>query len=244
MTTAELIVANVEKVRLQIIAACERSGRNPDDVTLIAVSKKHPPSLIHAAWAAGVQHFGENRVEEAETKIPVANELVSQPVTWHMIGHIQSRKARYIPRLFQMVHSVDSLKLAQKLSDYAQAVDIKLPVLIQMNIAGEEQKSGFWAKGWQVDETVYQQLVNVISQINQLPSLVVQGLMTMAPIVSSPEQARPVFTSLATLRMRLEQSLELSLPHLSMGMTDDYPVAIEEGATLVRIGRAIFGPRT
>ncbi len=243
MTTAEHIAANVEKVRLQISAACERSGRNPDDVTLVAVSKKHSPASIQAAWTAGVQHFGENRVEEAEAKIPVANALIDQPVTWHMIGHIQSRKARYIPHLFQMVHSVDSLKLAQKLSNYAQAIAINLPVLIQMNIAGEAQKSGLWAKDWQVDATVYQQLVDTISQINQLPSLMVQGLMTMAPIVSIPEQARPVFTSLATLRLRLEQSLEFSLPHLSMGMTDDYPVAVEEGATLVRIGRAIFGSR-
>lgn len=229
------IKVNVERVQAQIADACARVNRNPDEVTLVAVSKTRPSDDVLAAVEAGLQHFGENRVEEASDKIPA----IHAPVTWHMIGHIQSRKARHIPDLFQVVHSVDSVKLAEKLSQ--QAVDHGgLNVLLQMNVSGEEGKSGFAAHHWrQARDGLWQQFREVLA----LPGLRVQGLMTMAPIVARIEDVRPVFAELAALRAALAEDFDLILPELSMGMTDDFPVAVEEGATMVRIGRAIFGER-
>jgi len=241
------IADNLEHVRGSIAAACARAGRNPADVTLIAVSKTHPPALLLEAAAAGVQHFGENRVEEAESKIPrVTAALVETgraAPTWHMIGHIQSRKAKEIPPLFQVVHSVDTVKLAEKLARLVEERDQRLDVLLEINISGEASKGGFAASGWARDPAVRDQVWADVRQIAALPALNVRGLMTMAPIVPAMEDARPVFTGLRLLRDALAESLGLALPDLSMGMTDDYPVAIEEGATLVRIGRAIFGER-
>jgi len=230
-------------VRASIAAAAQRAGRDPASVTLIAVSKTHPaPALLEAA-AAGVQHFGENRVEEATNKIPAVNAAVSAPLVWHMIGHIQSRKAKEIPPLFQVVHSVDTVKLAEKLARLVEERDQRLDVLLEINISGEASKGGFAASGWERDPAVRDQVWADVRQIAALPALNVRGLMTMAPIVPAMEDARPVFAGLRALRDALAESLGLALPDLSMGMTDDYPVAIEEGATLVRIGRAIFGER-
>ena len=229
------IKINVERVQAQIADACARVNRDPGEVTLVAVSKTRPSADVLAAVEAGVQHFGENRVEEASNKIPA----IHAPVTWHMIGHIQSRKARHIPDLFQVVHSVDSVKLAEKLSQ--QALDSGgLDVLLQMNVSGEESKSGFAAYHWrQARDGLWQH----IRQVLALPGLRVQGLMTIAPIVARIEDVRPLFAELAALRAALAEDFEVSLPELSMGMTDDFPVAVEEGATMVRIGRAIFGER-
>lgn len=241
MTIAE----NLTLVRASIAAAAQRAGRDPASVTLIAVSKTHPaPALLEAA-AAGVQHFGENRVEEATNKIPVVNAAVAAPLVWHMIGHIQSRKAKDVPPLFDIVHSVDTVRLAEKLAQAALGRSDQRPldVFLEVNVSGEASKSGFAAAGWQQNASVRDALWQEVAQVAVLPGLRLRGLMTMAPIVEDVEQARPVFRSLALLRAALAESLNTPLPELSMGMTDDYPVAIEEGATFVRIGRAIFGER-
>lgn len=237
------ITENIDLVRQHINAACQKAGRNPADVTLIAVSKTHPVEAVLEAVAAGAQHFGENRVEEAGMKIPVVNAQVSKPLTWHMIGHVQSRKAKDIVPLFQYVQSVDSLKLAQKFSTLSVEQGKRLDVLLEMNVSGEEAKDGFVAAKWDADSEKKRALWSEVEQVLALPGLRVCGLMTMAPIVANPEEARPVFASLAKLRHALEADFSVPLPELSMGMTDDYPVAIEEGATFVRVGRAIFGER-
>lgn len=237
------ITDNIHEVRQRIQSACLKAGRNVDEVTLIAVSKTNPAEAIIEAFAAGAQHFGENRVEEAETKIPLVNAQVSKPPTWHMIGHVQSRKAKDVVPLFQYVHSVDTLKLAQKFSTLSVEQGKRLEVLLEVNVSGEEAKSGFTAVNWASDEPVKRELWSQIEQVLALPGIHVRGLMTMAPIVPDPEEARPVFASLAKLKRAFETDFSVSLPDLSMGMTDDYPVAIEEGATFVRVGRAIFGER-
>jgi PLP dependent protein len=237
------IAENITVVRESIEVACARVNRKPDAVTLIAVSKTHPAESVVEAITAGLQHFGENRVEESAVKIPAVDALTTVPITWHMIGHIQSRKAREVPPLFQCVHSVDNVKLAAKLSALATEREQLLDVLLEINVSGEEAKYGFQAAHWEQDEQVRSQLWDAVRQVQALPGLHLRGLMTMAPIVEHMEQVRPVFASLAKLRAALAESLQLPLPDLSMGMTDDYPVAIEEGATLVRIGRAIFGER-
>lgn len=239
MTIAE----NILQVRETISDACARAHRTPADVTLLAVSKTHPVSMILEAVAAGAQHFGENRVEEAMNKIPDVNRQSSVPLTWHMIGHVQSRKARDVPPLFQIVHSVDSLKLAEKFSRLMSEQGGKLDILLEMNVSGEESKSGIAASNWSTNAEVHESVWKEVAQILTLPGLNVRGLMTMAPIVENMEQTRPVFASLAALRHALIESLGVQLPDLSMGMTDDFPIAIEEGATMVRVGRAIFGQR-
>jgi len=160
-----------------------------------------------------------------------------------MVGHIQSRKARDVVNLFDVVHSVDSVKLADRLSRLAVDRDKTLDVLLEINVSGEEAKYGFRADNWAKDAAVHDRLWQAVDHIAGLPGLRLHGLMTMAPIVADMEQTRPVFASLAALREALAQTLHLDLPDLSMGMTDDYPVAIEEGATIVRVGRAIFGAR-
>ena len=237
------IADNLNRVREKIAAACARAGRDPASVTLVAVSKTHPALVVHEAAAAGVQHFGENRVEEAVTKLPEVKALTSRPLTWHMIGHVQSRKVKDVLPLFPVVHSVDTVKLAEKFSREVVARGGIIDVLLEVNISGEASKAGFAAYNWQHDAAVRETLTHEIAQVTSLPGLRVRGLMTMAPIVAQMEQARPVFVGLAALRDTLSASLGALLPDLSMGMTDDYPVAIEEGATLVRIGRAIFGER-
>jgi PLP dependent protein len=241
MTIAE----NLAQVRANIAAASERAGRDSASVTLIAVSKTRPPAAILEAAAAGVQHFGENRVEEAVDKIPAVRAELSAPLVWHMIGHLQSRKAKEAPPLFDIVHSVDTVKLAEKLSQaaLAQKNEQSLDILLEVNVSGEVSKSGFSAAGWRHNAHVRNQIWQDVTHIAALPGLKLRGLMTMAPIVEDMKQARPVFASLAQLRVALMESLNTPLPDLSMGMTDDYPVAIEEGATLIRIGRAIFGER-
>ncbi|NDJ59767.1 MAG: YggS family pyridoxal phosphate-dependent enzyme [Chloroflexi bacterium] len=237
------IAANIAQVQAEIAAACARADRAPAGVTLVAVSKTHPPAAILQAVEAGLRHFGENRVEESETKIPATIAQTDEPLIWHMIGHIQSRKAKQIPPLYQVVHSVDTLKLAAKLSQQLTAAADTLDVLLETNVSGEASKAGFAAAGWHTDPAIRERLLAEIGQIVALPGLNVRGLMTMAPIVADAAQTRPIFADLRQLRDLLADSLHHPLPDLSMGMTDDYPVAIEEGATIVRIGRAIFGER-
>jgi pyridoxal phosphate enzyme (YggS family) len=239
MTIAE----NIERVRDSIAAACARAGRSVDEVTLIAVSKTHPPEAVLEAVEAGVQHFGENRVEESAEKIPAVNARLTAPVTWHLIGHLQSRKAKDVPPLFGVVHSVDTVKLAGKLSRLMVETGGTLDILLEMNVSGEASKEGFSAFNWMNDPAMRDRVCTEVAEIAALPGLRIRGLMTMAPIVEQMEQARPVFASLRGLRDTLTGTLGLALPDLSMGMTDDFPAAIEEGATMVRVGRAIFGER-
>jgi pyridoxal phosphate enzyme (YggS family) len=225
--STESIQANVTEIRGRIAAACNRSGRQPSDVTLVGVSKTFPAAAIDQGVAAGITDVGENRVQEARDKI---GSVASSP-RWHLIGHLQSNKARDAVRLFDVVHTVDSEGLAVRLSSAAQADGKRIEVLIQVNIAVESQKSGVAAE--EADA-----LAGAISGLNGLD---LTGLMTMPPIGSS-EESRKWFAELRTLRDRL-QGRYPTLVHLSMGMSADFEVAIEEGSTMVRIGRAIFGSR-
>ena len=214
---------NVRDVEQRIVRACERVGRSPDEVTLIAVTKTIDVPAIEAAFDAGVRHFGENRVQEAKPKIEQLERLGSS-LTWHMVGHLQTNKAKTAVDIFDIIHSVDSLRLAEILNGHSPK---KLSVLIQVNVSAEMTKSGFPLS--EVDDAV--------KRLGELNNLEIEGLTTIAPLVRDAEEVRPVFRQLRELRDAL------GLKHLSMGMTDDFEVAIEEGATLVRIGRAIFGER-
>ncbi|HEV2662448.1 MAG TPA: YggS family pyridoxal phosphate-dependent enzyme [Ktedonobacteraceae bacterium] len=228
----ERITANLVAVRANIEGAARRVGRHPEDITLIAVSKTKPIELVKMAYNAGVTHFGENRVQEALPKIA---EFRPADLRWHMIGHLQSNKARKVAGSFDYVQSVDSLHLAQALNRYVEEENTqRLPILLEVNVSGEQSKEGIAATA----------TVALARQIVALPHLDVQGLMTVAPQVEDTEEARPVFRALRQLLERLRDEVPAgSWRHLSMGMTDDYTIAIEEGATIVRIGRAIFGAR-
>lgn len=224
------IAERVAAVRARIAQAAARAGRNPASVTLVAVSKTAPAHRVYAAYLTGIRDFGENRVDEALAK---QDELPSDSV-WHMIGHIQSRKARDVVGRFALVHSLDSLGLAETLQRRAEVANARASVLLEVNVAGEESKYGF----------ALADVAAAVGSVGRLDRLDVRGLMTMAPIVADPEAARPVFRTLRELRDRLRAEYPaLDLDELSMGMTDDFEVAIEEGATLVRVGRAIFGER-
>jgi PLP dependent protein len=233
------------KVRQTIAAACQRANRPIEDVTLVAVSKQHPAEAVLAAMACGQSHFGENRTEEAAAKIAAVHALSpdSAPV-WHMIGHVQGRKARDVAPLFDVIHSVDSFKIAERCgrARAEAASERPLQVLVEVNISGEASKGGFLVNHWQDDPAQRQEFWQTMAKLVLIPYLDVIGLMTMAPIVANMEQTRPVFANLRALRDALRADIPKAiLPHLSMGMTDDYPVAIEEGATMIRVGRALFG---
>jgi PLP dependent protein len=217
------IAANLRDVNGRIARACERSHRSPGEITLVVVTKEVGVSAIRAAFDCGTRDFGENRVQEAEGKIGQLAAL-KPDVTWHMVGHLQSKKARTAVELFDIIHSIDSVRLAEILSRRAEKT---FPVLLQVNVSGEATKGGF----------VMGEIVNAVNEIKKLSNLKVMGLMTIAPLVADPEEARPVFRKLRELRDSLR------LEHLSMGMTDDFEVAVEEGATMLRVGRAIFGER-
>ncbi|NLE44333.1 MAG: YggS family pyridoxal phosphate-dependent enzyme [Chloroflexi bacterium] len=241
----EQIAANLHTVRERIAEAAQRAGRDPDDVTLVAVCKTFPAESVIAAYEAGVRHFGENRVEEATPKIPLVKAgIEGTSPTWHMVGHIQSRKASDVVACFDYVHSVDSLKLAQRLSRYAVESGRVLPILLECNVSGEESKYGFDVRGWSGDSSCLDAFLDTVASVLELPGCRVRGLMTMAPWVDDPEIIRPVFSNLRGLSSILrERFADANWDELSMGMSDDFEIAIEEGATLVRIGRAIFGSR-
>lgn len=231
MTTLEERIALVQE---RIARAARRSGRDPDEIALVAVTKMQPVETVVAAYRAGLRLFGENRVEEASPKAAaVAGSLApGPPPAWHMIGHLQSRKAADVLPWASMVHSIDSVKLAQRLSRFCTAAGRELAILLEVNISGEASKYGFTPAA----------VIEAVNSIAGLPGICLQGLMTMAPIMPDPELARPVFRDLRRLRDELARRFPaLDWHHLSMGMTDDFEVAIEEGATMVRIGRAIFG---
>jgi PLP dependent protein len=225
----EEIAANLEKVRTTIAEAEKKSGRTAGCVELVAVTKTHSAEVVQRAVAAGQLLFGENRVQEAKAKIP---ELPSK-LRWHLIGHLQSNKARLALTLFEMIHGVDSIDLLQHLNRVAEDVGVFPRVLLQVNVAGESSKFGFPP----------QKLLSEIESIVQIDRVQIEGLMTIPPLAASPEHSRKYFVQLRELRDRLEREFKFPLPHLSMGMTADYGVAIEEGATLVRVGTAIFGER-
>ena len=221
--------ANLEAIRQRIKAACDRSDREPNSVTLLAVSKTHPPETVKAAADCGQLFFGENKVQEARAKIP----LCPGRLRWHFIGHLQSNKCREAVELFGMIQSVDSVALAQELNRRAEQAAKTLPILLEVNVAGEASKFGY----------APEQLLAELKAINALPRLEVQGLMTVPPWTPEPETARPHFRRLRELKEQAETVLGAPLPHLSMGMSGDFEIAIEEGATIVRLGTALFGPR-
>ncbi len=224
------VAANLERVREQIAAAAEKSGRAADAVELIAVSKTHPAERVQVVAEAGQVLFGESRVQEARAKIP----LLPARLRWHFIGHLQKNKIRHALPLFEMFHGVDSLALAQDMERMAEEDAMQPRVLLEVNVAGEASKHGF------TSEAIRRDLEAVLS----LGRLTVEGLMTIPPLAPEAEAARRYFVALRELRDELETDFDLQLPQLSMGMSGDYEIAIEEGATLVRVGTAIFGERS
>lgn len=224
----ETVAANVAAVRARIIAAAEHAGRDPGSVRLVAVSKTFPAEAVAAALAAGIRDVGENRVQEGEAKRAAVDALLTpalpRPV-WHLIGHLQTNKAKAAVQTFATIHSIDSVRLAEAVNRAAVA---PVDVLLEVNVAGELSKFGF----------APEELPHALAQISRFEHPRVKGLMTVAPEVDDPEQVRPVFRRLRELRDAA------GLTELSMGMSHDYGVAIEEGATIVRVGRAIFGERT
>ena len=223
------LAENLEKVYQRIRATCDRADREPNSVTLLAVTKSQPPEMVKAAADVGLLCFGENKVQEAKAKIP----LCPGRLRWHFIGHLQSNKCRDAVELFGMVQSVDSLSLAQELNKRAELAGRHLPVLIEVNAAGEASKFGYRPES----------LLAELLELNALPRLEIHGLMTVPPWASEPEKSRSHFCRLRELKLRCEQILGAPLPHLSMGMSGDFEIAIEEGATMVRVGTALFGPR-
>jgi pyridoxal phosphate enzyme (YggS family) len=217
------IETNIKEVQRRIARACERSRRSPDEITLVAVTKGFEVPAIRTAFNSGIRDFGENRVQEAEGKIAQLIDL-KPSVTWHMVGHLQGNKAKVAVGLFDIIHSVDSVRLAEILK---RRVEKPLPVLLEINVSGEATKGGFSVS----------EIAAAVEEIRKLSNLKLRGLMTVAPFVADPEGVRPVFRRLRELRD------SFGLEHLSMGMTDDFEVAVEEGATMLRIGRAIFGER-
>ena len=223
------IAANLGTIRRQIAAAAEKSGRNPSDIRLVAVSKTHPAEAVAAAVAAGQRVFGESRVQEAREKIPAC----PPGLDWHFIGHLQKNKVRQALPLFSFFHSIDSPALAQAMDRIAGEAGKPVEGLLEVNISGEETKHGFTPE----------ELRKEFAALAKLPHLRILGLMTMAPYSDNPEDARPVFSALRELRDELQSAHGHPLPELSMGMSGDFEPAIEEGATLVRVGSSIFGAR-
>jgi pyridoxal phosphate enzyme (YggS family) len=220
---------NLDSIHQRIRAVCERAGRAPESVTLMAVSKSHPPETVRAAADCGQVFFGENKVQEAKAKIP----LCPGKLRWHFIGHLQSNKVRDAVDLFEMVQGVDSLALAREISKRCEQAAKTLPILLEVNVAGEASKFGY----------APERLLAELNELNALPKIEIHGLMAIPPFAPVAEKARPYFRRLRELKTACEQVLGTPLPQLSMGMSGDFEVAIEEGATLVRIGTALFGPR-
>ena len=219
------IALNIENVKQNIEQACLRSGRNPKDVTLIAVSKTKPNEMLMDAYNAGMRTFGENYVQELVSKI----DTLPDDIEWHMIGHLQTNKVKYIVGKVAMIHSVDSLKLAREISKEAVKRSVTADILIEVNVALEENKFG----------------IETVTEIAKLPGLNIRGLMTSAPYVSNPEDNRKYFRDLKQLCVDINSKNidNIHMDVLSMGMTNDYITAVEEGATMVRVGTAIFGAR-
>jgi len=223
------IAENLHSVQMDIAESERASGRPAGSVELLAVSKAHPAEVIRQAVEAGQVLFGENRIQEAKAKIP---DLPAR-LRWHLIGHLQSNKIRQALPLFEMIHGVDSVELVDEIHRIAGDLGLFPRVLLQVNVAGESSKFGF----------APDRLLSEIERISRAERVQVEGLMTIPPLASQPENSRKYFIELRQLRDRLEKEFRFPLPHLSMGMSGDYRIAIEEGATLVRVGTAIFGQR-
>jgi len=225
------ITANINKIKQRIAAAAARCNRAPDSIKLLAVTKTVPLPAIEQAIKAGITALGENYVQEAKEKIAV----IGQRVSWHMIGHLQTNKAKYTVNLFDYIHSVDRLELAAEIDKRARLIGRKINILIEINVSGEKTKNGITAL----------EAIELIKNVSMLDCVSIKGLMTMAPYSTNPENSRPYFSELRNLRNKIisEGITNIQMEELSMGMTDDFEIAIEEGATIVRIGRAIFGQR-
>ena len=225
------IAANINKIRQRIATAAVKCNRSPDSVQLLAVTKTVSPLIVEQAINAGITACGENYVQEAKEKIS----LIKERVQWHMIGYLQTNKAKYVVNLFDYVHSVDRMELAEEINRRAGLISRKINILIEINTSGEKTKSGIEAP----------QALELIQDVSVLENIAVKGLMTMAPYSTNPENSRPCFSELKKLQKNIikEGIKGIQLDELSMGMTDDFEIAIEEGATIVRIGRAIFGER-
>jgi pyridoxal phosphate enzyme (YggS family) len=226
----EAIAENLERVRDQIGEAAKKSGRSVDEVKLIAISKTHEAEKVRAAFDAGQQLFGESRVQEARAKIP----LLPAAARWHFVGRLQRNKVRHALPLFELFHSVDSVDLACDMNRIADEEGLRPRVLLEVNVAGEGSKIGF------NPEALRSQMETLL----ELPRLTIEGLMTIPPLAPEAEASRKYFVALRDLRDQFAAEFEVPLPHLSMGMTGDFVVAVEEGASLVRVGTAIFGKRT
>ena len=227
----ESLADRLAAVRTQIAAAAARAGRKVDDIELIAVSKTHPPETLHEALEAGQSVFGENRVQEARAKIP----LLPERARWHLIGHLQKNKIRHaLAAGFELYHGIDTLELAGDLDRIADEMGVFPRVLLEVNVAGEASKFGFSPEKLRAE----------LEPLLALPRLQIEGLMTIPPFAPEAEASRPSFVALRELRGALQTEFRVPLPRLSMGMSGDFAVAVEEGATLVRVGTAIFGTRT
>lgn len=227
-----MIVDNLKEVEARINAACERAHRDPSEVTLIAVSKTKPVSDIEQVLSTSVRDFGENKVQELTSKY----EVLPKDLRWHMIGHLQRNKVKYIVDKVVLIHSVDSLRLAQQISEEAVKHDVHVNILIEVNVADESTKFG----------TTSDACIALIQEVAKLPGITIKGLMTIAPFVDNPEDNRIHFRNLKQLFVDINSKNidNVNMSVLSMGMTGDYEVAIEEGATMVRVGTGIFGERT
>jgi PLP dependent protein len=224
------VAENLERVREQVAEAAAKVGRAVDEIQLIAISKTHDAEKVRAAYEAGQTLFGESRVQEARAKIP----LLPSSLRWHFVGHLQKNKIRHALPLFELFHSVDSLALAHEMNRIADEDGMHPRVLLEINVSGEGSKFGF------KPETVRAEMESLLA----LPRLSIEGLMTIPPLAEKAEASREFFAQLRELRAVLEKEFDVKLPHLSMGMTNDFPIAVEEGATLVRVGTAIFGERS
>lgn len=226
-----MLAENLKTVEERICKACERANRNREEVTLIAVSKTKPVSMLEEVYREGIRCFGENKVQELTDKY----EQLPDDVRWHMIGHLQRNKVKYIIGKTELIHSVDSIRLAETIEQEAAKKDIIADILIEVNVAEEESKFGL-----KVDE-----VIPLIEKIAEFPHIRIKGLMTIAPYVENPEENRNVFARLQKLSVDIaEKNIDnVSVGVLSMGMTNDYEIAIEEGATMVRVGTGIFGER-
>jgi pyridoxal phosphate enzyme (YggS family) len=221
------VMASLARINSVVAAAAQRAGRDSAGITLVAVSKGMPPEQVKEGIAAGLKIFGENRIQEA---LPKIEEVGTGGVSWHLIGHLQRNKAKFVEGHFNMVQSIDSVELVETLD---RRIGSPLDVLIEVNVAAEPQKTGALSAG----------VLEIAKASLSSSRLRLQGLMTIAPQSADPELARPVFRGLALLRRELTDRLGVALPVLSMGMTDDYAVAVEEGSTMLRLGRALFGSR-
>ncbi len=226
-----MVQENIKKVEAKIQAACAGSGREPKEVRLIAVSKTKPVKMLQEAYDYGCRDFGENKVQELVDKY----EQMPKDIRWHMIGHLQRNKVKYIVDKVYLIHSVDSLRLAEEISKEAVKKNITVSILVEVNVAGEESKFG----------TTSEEAAALVEEISKLPNLAVKGLMTIAPYTDVPEENRPYFAKLKQISVDITRKNidNVSMEELSMGMTGDYEVAITEGATCVRVGTGIFGER-